>query len=772
MAKPRVLISSDIGGLDPDDIQSTVHAFLYADKFDLVGLVSTPTTMAGRAADFHKVIDVYAQDYTKLNTWSSDYPTPDYLHSIVSQGAINKAPSQGWSNPSEGSKAIIAAAHASSEPLWVLTWGGMTDIAQALHDDPSIAGKIKLMSIGSWNTQAEPAARDYVYNNFKNLWWVEDNSTARGMYVDDNGHENNSWKMSDAQGHGALGDYFYNARPWGLKMGDTPSLLYLLDSAPDNDPTVDGWGGAFVKTSHGPNYWTDSSSSSLYCGPYPGAQSVQNDQPAIYADFAARLDHAKAANPNGSGGGTTTPPPSSGDGGSGTDHPVYAVDDAGWSTGVNQTMWQNARFLLINDKGLDGGLKVTSVASKSAAGASVAFAADGTMTYRPLTDWQGKDSVEYTVTDANGSTDTGVYYVQVGTGGTTTPPPSSGGGTTPPPSGAAVVAVDDLKTTDVNQTLWHNARFLTWNDKGEGALKVTAVDAKSAAGVDVSFASDGTITYKPLANWQGKDCINYTVTDADGCTDTGTFHIQVGSGGPVMTPLPPSGGGTTTPPPSSGGTGNPVIAVDDAGWSTGVNQTMWQNARYLLINDEGLDGGLKVTSVASKSAAGASVSFASDGTMTYKPVANWQGKDSVEYTVSDADGSTDTGVYYVQVGAGGSTTPPPSSGGSTTPPPSSGDTGTPIMAHHDYMTAESGQALYFNTRYLTWNDDGGDGALTVKSLGSTSAKGFNVSWDANTGTAIYKAPAGFTGQDSVLYTVADAGGSTDYALVNFDVLLA
>jgi hypothetical protein len=94
------------------------------------------------------------------------------------------------------------------------------------------------------------------------------------------------------------------------------------------------------------------------------------------------------------------------------------------------------------------------------------------------------------------------------------------------------------------------------------------------------------------------------------------------------------------------------------------------------------------------------------------------------------------------------------------------------MAHHDYMTAKSGQALYFNTRYLTWNDDGGDGALTVKSLGSTSAKGFNVSWDANTGTAIYKASAGFTGQDSVLYTVADADGSTDYALVNFDVLLA
>jgi hypothetical protein len=153
-------------------------------------------------------------------------------------------------------------------------------------------------------------------------------------------------------------------------------------------------------------------------------------------------------------------------------------------------------------------------------------------------------------------------------------------------------------------------------------------------------------------------------------------------------------------------------------------------------------------------------------------VANWQGKDSVEYTVSDKDGSSDTGIYHVQVGTGGSTTPPPpSSGGTTTPPPSSGG-GNEVYAHDDYMTAKAGQALYFNTRYLTYNDDAKDGGLAVKSLASTSAKGVNVSWDTDTGTAIYKAPAGFKGQDTIKYTVADADGSTDYALVHFDVLLA
>jgi hypothetical protein len=45
---------------------------------------------------------------------------------------------------------------------------------------------------------------------------------------------------------GALGAYFAS---WGrgeLKMGDTPSLMYVLGKNPD-DPTQPGWGGSFVR---------------------------------------------------------------------------------------------------------------------------------------------------------------------------------------------------------------------------------------------------------------------------------------------------------------------------------------------------------------------------------------------------------------------------------------------------------------------------------------------------------------------------------------------
>jgi Cellulose-binding Sde182, nucleoside hydrolase-like domain len=41
-ARPRVIVSTDVGGTDPDDFQSMVHFLLYADMFDVEGLVSSP----------------------------------------------------------------------------------------------------------------------------------------------------------------------------------------------------------------------------------------------------------------------------------------------------------------------------------------------------------------------------------------------------------------------------------------------------------------------------------------------------------------------------------------------------------------------------------------------------------------------------------------------------------------------------------------------------------------------------------------------------------
>ena len=47
----RVLVSTDIGGTDPDDFQSMVHLLVYADTLDIEGLAVTPHKLAGPFQD-------------------------------------------------------------------------------------------------------------------------------------------------------------------------------------------------------------------------------------------------------------------------------------------------------------------------------------------------------------------------------------------------------------------------------------------------------------------------------------------------------------------------------------------------------------------------------------------------------------------------------------------------------------------------------------------------------------------------------------------------
>jgi hypothetical protein len=52
-----------------------------------------------------------------------------------------------------------------------------------------------------------------------------------------------------------LGDYFATIAPT-IKMGDTPSLAYLLGPKP-GDPAAESWGGRFVRAWDRPRYIFD-----------------------------------------------------------------------------------------------------------------------------------------------------------------------------------------------------------------------------------------------------------------------------------------------------------------------------------------------------------------------------------------------------------------------------------------------------------------------------------------------------------------------------------
>ncbi|MCS0598132.1 pectate lyase [Massilia agri] len=249
-AKPRVIVSTDIGGTDFDDFQSLVHLLLYADMVELEGLLASPWG-EGRDRKRHllAIIDAYEKDYPKLKTWSPAYPTPAYLRGISKQGGSDLAPPPGWTKATEGSNWIIERARIKdARPLWVLLWGGFEDLAQALHDAPDIKPKLRVYMIGGPNKKWSNAAYDYLAREHPDLWVIENNSTYRGWFAggDQSGDLGNAaFVERHVKGAGALGDYFAGIAP-KIKMGDTPSLTYLFGPNPE-DPRIANWGGQFVR---------------------------------------------------------------------------------------------------------------------------------------------------------------------------------------------------------------------------------------------------------------------------------------------------------------------------------------------------------------------------------------------------------------------------------------------------------------------------------------------------------------------------------------------
>lgn len=252
---PRIIVSTDVGGTDYDDFQSLVHLLVYADRFPIEGLVSSPYG-GGRKEQILKVIDVYERDYPNLKSYTERYPSPEQLRSMTKQGAIDSAGLAGFGQPSEGSKWIVECAKRNdSRPLWVLVWGGIDDLAQALHDEPAIKTKLQVYFIGGPNKKWSTTAYDYIARHHPDLWIIEANSTYVGWFTGGNQAGdlgNSAFVQRHIAGRGALGEFFAGGISFRsqtrstLKMGDTPSLVYLLGRAPDN-PASDSWGGRFVR---------------------------------------------------------------------------------------------------------------------------------------------------------------------------------------------------------------------------------------------------------------------------------------------------------------------------------------------------------------------------------------------------------------------------------------------------------------------------------------------------------------------------------------------
>lgn len=245
--RQRVLVSTDIGGTDPDDNQSMAHLLMYTDRFDLEGIVSSPSYGEGNKEEILRMIDLYEKDLPVLGRHIGGLMSPDSLRAITKQGRKGAAPYCGYTTPTEGSEWIVECARRQSDrPLWISVWGGLEDVAQALHDAPDIAGKIKVHWIGGPNKKWSTNSYAYIVENFPDFYMIEDNASYRGFIAEKKNPDRYNAGFYEAYlaGAGNLGRDFIRYYDGLPKMGDTPSLLYVMDGNPD-DPMGESWGGSF-----------------------------------------------------------------------------------------------------------------------------------------------------------------------------------------------------------------------------------------------------------------------------------------------------------------------------------------------------------------------------------------------------------------------------------------------------------------------------------------------------------------------------------------------
>ncbi|MGB3278385.1 MAG: Ig-like domain-containing protein, partial [Pseudorhodobacter sp.] len=150
------------------------------------------------------------------------------------------------------------------------------------------------------------------------------------------------------------------------------------------------------------------------------------------------------------------------------------------------------------------------VGTPTAENGTVGVNPDGTLSYTPNPDFNGTDTITYTITDPDGNEATSTVSVTVN------------------PVNDGQVAVDDSGVTGFNEPVVID---LIGNDTDvdnpNAALSIYGTPTSPDGTVEVN-ADGRSVTFTPTDGFTGEATINYSVTDPDGLTDDGVATITVG----------------------------------------------------------------------------------------------------------------------------------------------------------------------------------------------------------------------------------------------------
>jgi hypothetical protein len=331
--KPRLFVLTDISN-EPDDEESLVRLLVYANEFDVEGLVATTSTWLKtkpREDLIRRDITAYAGVRTNLLRHAPGFPPPEQLLAITKTGQTSYGMAfVGAGKSSPGSQLIIDAADRNDpRPLWITIWCGANTLAQALTDvrasrSPEelekFVAKLRVYSISD-----QDDAGAWIRREFPDLFYIVSPSTqdAKEYYratwtgisgdrfykngpMNKFGMVDNPWLEEHIiNNHGPLGALYPTLKY--IMEGDTPSFLGLINNGLgwSVSPANGGWGGRYVlyQPSGEPRKIWSNNSDSRDTVTADNGQTVTSDQATIWRwreqyqnDFAARMNWCIAEN--------------------------------------------------------------------------------------------------------------------------------------------------------------------------------------------------------------------------------------------------------------------------------------------------------------------------------------------------------------------------------------------------------------------------------------------------------------------------------------------